>query len=74
MYLGPKYNVKNLNWFLKKYNLREIKTNNNDKFIAKNLNQKKIFALFQGRMEFGPRALCNRSIICSAEDAGINKA
>ena len=74
MYLGPKYNVKNLNWFLKKYNLREIKTNNNDKFIAKNLNKKKIFALFQGRMEFGPRALCNRSIICSAEDAGINKS
>ena len=44
------------------------------RFIAQNLNRKKIFSLFQGRMEFGPRALGNRSIICSAEDARINKS
>jgi carbamoyltransferase len=28
---------------------------------------------FQGRMEFGPRALGNRSIVASPVDAGINK-
>lgn len=74
MYLGPKYDENNLSWILKKYKLQEIRTKNNYKFIAENLNQKKIFALFQGRMEFGPRALCNRSIICSAENSGINKS
>lgn len=35
------------------------------KFIAKEILKKKIIALCQDRMEFGPRALGNRSIICS---------
>ena len=74
MYLGPKYNEDNLREFIKKYKVAEIKTKNFYRFIAQNLNRKKIFSLFQGRMEFGPRALCNRSIICSAEDASINKS
>ena len=41
-------------------------------FIATKLAQKKIFGIFQGKMEYGPRALGNRSIICSAEDISIN--
>ncbi len=42
------------------------------KFIALKLKEKKIIGLFQGKMEYGPRALGNRSIICSAEDVDIN--
>jgi carbamoyltransferase len=40
--------------------------------IASFLKQKKTVALVQGRMEFGPRALCNRSILYSAEDVSVN--
>jgi len=32
----------------------------------------KVIGLVQGRMEFGPRALCNRSIICRTSDPSIN--
>ena len=74
MYLGPKFNQNNLNSFIKKYKVKEIKTQNLEKFVATQICDKKIFAIFQERMEFGPRALCNRSIICSAEDASINKS
>ena len=32
----------------------------------------KIVARFNGRMEYGPRALCNRSILYRADDPGVN--
>ncbi len=37
------------------------------------LKQGKIIGWFQGRMEFGPRALGNRSILADARDPGIQK-
>jgi len=50
---------------------------------GKVVNPKEVFAilmdlnlavgLVQGRMEFGPRALCFRSIVCPAEDVKINQ-
>ena len=40
--------------------------------IAELLAQGHIVARFSGRMEFGPRALGNRSILCQATDPGIN--
>ncbi len=45
---------------------------------AKSVSENKVIAVFQGRMEFGPRALGNRSIIANAADpearARINSA
>ena len=41
---------------------------------AKFLNDGKIIGYFDGRMEFGPRALCNRSIIANARDRDINNS
>jgi len=40
--------------------------------IAKLLTEKKVVARFDGRMEFGPRALCNRSILYSADEPEAN--
>jgi len=40
--------------------------------LAYLLAQNKIVAISRGRMEFGPRALCNRSILYSAQDKSIN--
>jgi carbamoyltransferase len=37
------------------------------------LKNNQILGLVRGRMEFGPRALCSRSIICSAKDSSINQ-
>ena len=40
---------------------------------AKLVADGKIVGWFQGRMEYGPRALGNRSVIARATDASINK-
>lgn len=42
------------------------------KAIAKDLSENKIVCLFDGRMEFGPRALIGRSIIYNCRDVGAN--
>jgi carbamoyltransferase len=40
--------------------------------IAKALSENKVVARFNGRMEFGPRALGNRSILYAAKDPTVN--
>jgi carbamoyltransferase len=40
---------------------------------AKTIHAGRIIGWFQGRMEFGPRALGNRSMVARATDADINK-
>ena len=42
------------------------------KKIAKLLQEGRILGMVKGKMEFGPRALCNRSIIASPSDSEIN--
>ena len=67
-YLGPKYKKIKKIELLKKIKNKKIKIKklkNNFNFIANQLMDKKIIAIFHGRSEFGPRALGNRSIITS---------
>ena len=40
--------------------------------VAKHLADNKIVAIYNGKLEFGPRALGNRSILANASDVGIN--
>lgn len=44
-----------------------------ERAIASRLVDNKVIARFDGAMEFGPRALCNRSILYNASDPGANK-
>ena len=53
--------------------LKILEVENIYSFIAKELKIGKIFGIFQGKMEFGPRALGNRSIICSPKKIEINE-
>ena len=67
-YLGPKYKKIKKNELLKKIKNKKIKIKklkNNFNFLANELADKKIIAIFHERSEFGPRALGNRSIITS---------
>lgn len=72
VYLGPIHSDNEIEDFLR---LKSIKYHdlrneeNKAKRVAELLNQDKVIGLFQGRMEFGPRALGNRSIIASAQSA-----
>jgi carbamoyltransferase len=63
--LGPAYNQEAIESFLKSYNIK-YRTYNPESLTdttAEYLNQQKVVGWFQGRMEFGPRALGNRSIL-----------
>jgi carbamoyltransferase len=42
-------------------------------FVASKIAEKNIVGWFQGRMEFGPRALGNRSILADVRDEGTQK-
>jgi len=66
-YLGPSFCSEEIKTVLDVYSIRfETKTSEelcND--VSDHLKNKKIIGWFQGRMEFGPRALGNRSILAS---------
>lgn len=65
-FLGPGFDDNAYEAALKKSNLPWKKTEKNyAAFAAKKLAEGKILGWYQGRMEFGPRALGNRSIIGS---------
>ncbi|MGL4599126.1 MAG: carbamoyltransferase family protein [Bacteroidia bacterium] len=64
-FLGPSYGSEAIEAALKKHNLPYQKTSQYCDFAAKKLAEGKILGWFQGRMEFGPRALGNRSILTS---------
>jgi len=42
-------------------------------FVAQKLHEGSVVALHRGRMEFGPRALCNRSLLADPGNADINR-
>ena len=72
MYLGPKYSNSFVLSSIKKNKLKYLKLIKPEKFVAKKLHEGKVVACFQGRMEFGPRALGNRSILVNACDKSVN--
>lgn len=67
-YLGPKYSEYAIEQYLNNKHLVYHKMTQDKLYlmIAKELADQKIIGLFHGRMEFGPRALGNRSIIADA--------
>ena len=70
VYLGPKYSDNEIERVLRKHKSRYQYTSEEDLLqrAAELLKQKKVIGWFQGRTEFGPRALGNRSILADATD------
>ena len=64
-FLGPDFSAKEYEAAIKKYDLPYVRTKDYCRFAAKKLAENKILGWFQGKMEFGPRALGNRSIIAT---------
>ena len=74
-YLGPKYNneiienkLKDLKGVFKKFSDLDL-----IKEVAAQLNNQKTIGWFQGRMEFGPRALGGRSILADPRSEKMQK-
>lgn len=68
-YLGPEYHWHQIEKILKKSKLKYQLFKNHKQLtnqVSDLIIQQKVIAWFQGRMEWGPRALGNRSILASA--------
>ncbi|NQV19748.1 MAG: carbamoyltransferase [Armatimonadetes bacterium] len=74
-YLGPEFNNDYILDFLQKNKLPFKKLNDNEIFekAAKLLTEENVVGWFQGKMEFGPRALGSRSIIGDARSPAMQK-
>ncbi|MEN3292041.1 MAG: carbamoyltransferase [Burkholderiales bacterium] len=70
-FLGPAYDDAEIEAFLKQAKLRYRRAGELAGDVADLLQQNKVIGWFQGRMEFGPRALGARSILASPLDAGM---
>jgi carbamoyltransferase len=70
-YLGPEYIDEDLEKYFKKNKIRYQKFNNDELTgkVASLLAEEKVVGWFQGRMEFGPRALGARSILGDARSS-----
>jgi carbamoyltransferase len=64
-FLGPEYNNDEYLKQIKAFDLPYIESDESYSFAVKQLKEGKILAWHQGRLEFGPRALGNRSIIAN---------
>ena len=62
-YFGCEYTDNDITKELNKRKIKFIKSNNIEKYVAKKLKEQNIVAWFQGKSEFGQRALGNRSIL-----------
>lgn len=74
VYLGPQFSQQQIEASLNAAGIafRTIGSSEKISLAAELINQGKIVGWFQGRMEYGPRALGSRSIMASAADPTIN--
>ncbi|HWK71707.1 MAG TPA: carbamoyltransferase C-terminal domain-containing protein [Burkholderiaceae bacterium] len=70
-YLGPEYSDEEIESFLDYAGLRYTRLTQVAEAAAELLADEKIIGWFQGRMEFGPRALGARSILASPRDSAM---
>ncbi len=73
LFLGASFSKEYVLNFLKTNKIKFEYVNNLAQRVAYLLSQGYIIARFSAGMEYGPRALGNRSILCQATDVGIQK-
>lgn len=71
LYLGPQYSRENIVAALKKFGLSGRLIDNKTTVAADLLLKGEIILWFQGRLEYGPRSLGNRSILARPDDKEI---
>ena len=72
VYLGPEYSDLEIENELLSRQLQFQKPGSIESTVAELLSENKIVARFNGRMEYGPRALGNRSVLYPAQDPKVN--
>lgn len=72
LYLGQESSEKEMEQALRDSGCRFEKPAGLEKRVASLLSERNVVAICRGRMEYGPRALGNRSILYPARDPGVN--
>ncbi|HLP22246.1 MAG TPA: carbamoyltransferase N-terminal domain-containing protein, partial [Chitinophagales bacterium] len=75
-YLGPQFSDQDIELDIKKYKAVYRKIENPEELyatVADKINEGNVVGWFQGRMEFGPRALGNRTILGDARNPEMQK-
>jgi len=67
-YLGPEFSDDEIGEFIRAYRVPARRVEDPAVYAAEQIAAGKILSWFQGRMEFGPRALGNRSILADPRD------
>lgn len=71
-YLGPGYSDEETEQYLKEKGAVYTREDNLPQKLAELLADNKVLALAHGRMEYGPRALGNRTMMYAAKDPEVN--
>jgi carbamoyltransferase len=72
VYFGPEYSDAEIEAELKKNNISFAKLDDIETECARLIYEGKVIGRFNGRMEYGPRALGNRTIMARPTDKNIN--
>jgi len=74
-YLGPEFNDDEIKSFINdnEISFKEIPNEEIPNFVSKLIAEENVIGWFQGRMEFGPRALGSRSILGDARSPNMQK-
>lgn len=72
VYLGPLYGAPEIESALSEEGIEHSKPDDLEREVAALLADGAVVARFDGRMEYGPRALGNRSILYRADDPSVN--
>jgi carbamoyltransferase len=72
VYFGPEFSNEEIEEAILRHRLKAIYIKNIENYIAEKVAEKKVVGCFDGRMEYGPRALGNRSILADPTDRSIN--
>ena len=72
VFLGPAFNLEQMRSALEAGGLAYSRKDCIERSIAETVHSGRVVARFDGRMEYGPRALGNRSILAAPTDPDIN--
>jgi|ETNmetMinimDraft_2_1059921.scaffolds.fasta_scaffold23804_2 carbamoyltransferase len=72
IYFGPKYNNNEIKKVLDEHKIKYKLYKNIEQITARLLAKGEVIARFDGAMEYGPRALGNRSILYQTTDPSVN--
>jgi carbamoyltransferase len=72
-YWGPEFSPDEIESTLRRHKLKFVRCDNIERDVAQLVSEGEVVGFFQGRMEIGPRALGNRSLLADPRHPGMRE-